>query len=124
MPTINVKITNLAQIKAAFKQAPALTVKYIDKAIRTSIFQVEADSKRGTPVDTGYLRSSHQSSFSMMRGEIMPRASYAIYVHEGTSRMRGRPFLMNAVKTNEKNIQNNFEIAMQHVFDNIAEASK
>lgn len=119
MPQIEVKISNLAQIKRAFGKAPQLTTKYVNAAIRLSIFQIESDSKRNTPVDTGYLRSSHQSAFRDLYGELMPKAYYAIYVHEGTYKMRARPFLLNAVKSNESYVQEQFTKGMQQVFDQI-----
>jgi len=119
MPAIKVEIKNLAEIKRAFGKAPQLTLKYINAAIQLSIFKIEGDSKRNTPVDTGYLRASHQSMFRNFYGELEPKANYAIYVHEGTYKMRARPFLYNAVMSNEQYVQDQFTKGMQNVFDQI-----
>lgn len=119
MPKIEVKITNLNEIRRAFSKAPQLTTKYVNAAIQISLFKIETDSKRETPVDTGYLRSSHQTMFRDLYGELEPKAKYAIYVHEGTYKMRARPFLYNAVVSNEKFVQDQFTKGMQKVFDQI-----
>lgn len=119
MPTISIEIINLAQIKRAFNKAPALTVKYADIAINLSIMKITGTSMAHTPVDTGNLRASHLRGlkFSNLYGEVSPTASYAIYVHQGTKYMKGRPFLYNAVKTEENYVQKQFTQAMQKVFD-------
>lgn len=119
MAEYTVKIKNLNEIKRAFNKAPALTVKALNKAIQRSIFQVERDSKQNTPVRTGYLRSSHITNFTDLRGELIPEADYAIYVHEGTRFLRPRPFLMDALNTNERMVQDEFKDAVQSVLDDI-----
>lgn len=119
MATVNIQIKNIDEIKRAFVKAPALTVKHVNNAIQASIFNIERDSKQNTPVLTGNLRASHTTLFSTLRGELYPAASYAIFVHDGTSRMRARPFLADAVKTNEKHVQDLFTKAVQNVFDDI-----
>lgn len=119
MPAIKIEITNLAEIRRAFSKAPQLTLKYINAAIQLSLFKIEADSKRQTPVDTGYLRASHQTLYRDLYGELEPKANYAIYVHEGTYKMRARPFLYNAVMSNEQYVQDQFTQGMQNVFDQI-----
>ena len=116
---IKIEIKNLAEIKRAFAKAPALTIKHVDRAIQASIFNIERDSKQNTPVRTGFLRSSHTTLFSTLRGELYPAATYALYVHEGTSRMIGRPFLADAVQTNDKEVQDLFVDAVQNVLDDI-----
>lgn len=120
MPTVSVQIKNLPQIRAAFRKAPALTVRRVNDAIKKSAFNIERESKIRTPVLTGFLRASHQTRFSMLKGEIEPMANYAGYVHWGTRRMRGRPFLLQAVETSEHAIQRFFTEAVQMVLDEIA----
>lgn len=58
---------------------------------------VERGSKMFSPVDTGRMRASIGTSMGI-RGKgletvIQPNVEYAIYVHEGTRYMRGRPFM-------------------------------
>jgi HK97 gp10 family phage protein len=120
---IKITIKNMAEIRAAFAKAPGLTVKALNRAIQRSIFTIERDSKRATPVDTGFLRASHRSLFSNLRGEVGPTAVYAPFVHDGTSRMMSRPFLLEAVQSNERRVQGYFESEVQDVLDTIARAA-
>ena len=120
MPTINVTIKNLPEIKAAFNKAPILTAKYLNRAIKSSIFTIERDSKINTPVDTGRLRASHTSNFSPLKGVLQTNTDYDIYVHEGTRRMRARPFMLQAVESNDGKVQDFFTEAVQNVLDDIA----
>lgn len=119
MARVNITIKNLPEIRRAFSKAPQLTVKYVNRAIARSLLKIERDSKLNTPVDTGYLRASHTTRLSSLRGEIEPVAQYAIYVHEGTRFMRSRPFLLDAVNENERYVQDEFEKAVQNVLDDI-----
>jgi HK97 gp10 family phage protein len=119
MAEISIEITNLPEIRAAFRKAPAMMVRELDKAIRKSIFAIKGDSQRRSPVDTGYMRASHREMFSSLRGEVGPQAYYSIFVHDGTSRMRARPFLYDAVKSDESQVQGFFEDAVQNTLDQI-----
>lgn len=120
MPTIAVQITNLPQIRAAFAQAPQITAKYLDKAIKKSALAIEGASKTLTPVRTGFLRASHQVTFAPLQATIMPTADYAIYVHQGTKYMKGRPFLFDAVQAEESDLQKFFTDAVQDALNEIA----
>lgn len=120
MVNVKVKITNLREIKDAFNKAPKRMTKALNKAIQQSIFTIERQSKINTPVRTGFLRASHRSLFSNLRGEVGPTASYAMFVHEGTRYMRSRPFLLEAVQSTDSQIQGFFEAAVQDTLDSIA----
>lgn len=120
MPTVTVKIQNLPQIRAAFALVPVRMAKSLNKAIQKSIFAIERQSKINSPVLTGRLRASHETSFGALRGEVGPTVDYAIYVHEGTRFMRGRPFLFNAVEQEERAVQGYFVDAVREVLDDTA----
>lgn len=120
MPQISVKITNLAQIRAAFSKAPVKMTTALNKAIQQSIFTIERDSKINTPVDTGRLRASHRRMFSTLRGEIGTNTEYDMFVHYGTRYMKARPYLLQAAQTNDEKIQGFFTDAVQKVLDDIA----
>lgn len=124
MPTISIKIANIDQIRRAFQKAPALTAKKIDQAVKKSALKIQADSMKRTPVLTGRLRASHQTTFGPLRATIQPTADYAIYVHQGTRYMKARPFLFDAVKSDESTVQKFFTDAVQEVFDEIARGTK
>ncbi len=119
MPNISIEIKNMPQIRSAFAKAPVLMASNLNKAIRKSLLQIQADSMRNSPVATGRLRASHTTRFSSLRGELEPTAHYAFFVHDGTKYMRGRPFLLNAVQTNEQIVNSNFEKSVQDTLDTI-----
>lgn len=120
---VSVRITNLPQIRAAFNMAPRLMGRYLSEAIKKSTLLVEGQSKIRTPVKTGFLRSSHTTRFEgggfNFKGIIEPTAKYAMFVHEGTRFMKGRPFLKQGLETSESTIDNLFERAVQSTLDDI-----
>lgn len=120
MPEIKVTITNLPQIKAAFAKAPRLMATELNTAIRKSIVSIGADSRRNTPVDTGRLRASTLERFGDLRGEVGTHTNYDVYVHEGTRYMKARPYLLEAVQSNESKVDTFFKDAVQKVLDQIA----
>lgn len=93
-----------------------------NQAIKKSIFDLEAATKPVTPIDTGRLRSSFIQSFGELKGTLQNYAPYAIFVHEGTSRWplgqspknphTVRQFFVRGFKDSEKQINDNFEKAL------------
>lgn len=116
---VSIQIKNINQIRYAFLRAPQKMSIELDKAIRKSTFQIARQSRVNTPVDTGRLRSSHTETFGRMRGIIEPKAEYAEFVHDGTRFMRGRPFLADAVESEESQVQEFFKQAVENVFKRI-----
>jgi hypothetical protein len=56
-----------------------------------------ADMQQRTPVLTGELRDSERMSVSGSTLRLDALADHAVYVHQGTSRMGARPFMVDAV---------------------------
>lgn len=121
MPSVKIEIKNLAQIRRAFGAAPKEMAKELEKAIAKSVFLIEAKAKPNTPVDTGRLKGSFYRQFGFLKGEIGTNTNYDIFVHEGTKFMRARPYLYNAVKDSDKEIQKFFTTAVQRVLDKIGQ---
>jgi HK97 gp10 family phage protein len=121
---VNVQIKNMDEIKAAFRLAPTLMAKELDKAIAKSIFAIQGTSMTNTPVDTGRLRASHMTMFAPLRGVLDVTAYYGVFVHEGTRYMKPRPFLLNAVTTNEASVDDNFAKAVDNVLKQLGDSSK
>lgn len=119
MSNIQIKITNLPQIKRAFAMAPHLMIRELNKAIRSSVLTISGTSRRNTPVDTGRLRASTYERYSSLRGEVGTNTEYDIFVHEGTRYMRGRPYLRRAVESNQYNVDRYFNLSVQNVMDEI-----
>lgn len=120
MPNIEVKIRNIPQIRAAVAKSPVRMLMELNIAIQKSIFSIGRDSRIKSPVLTGRLRASHYETFAPLRGEVGPNTNYAFFVHEGTRYMRKRPFLLEAVKSNEQRVQDNFTQAVQKTLDELA----
>lgn len=119
MAEISIRITNLPQIKMAFGKSPILMARELNKAIQRTVLQIGRDSRAGTPIDTGRLRSSTYESFGNLMGEVGTKTNYDIFVHEGTRFMKARPYLRKAVEKNQENIDSNFTSAVQNVLDQI-----
>lgn len=79
----------------------------VSQAVRETAFQVEADAKSLVPVDTGFLRSSIQTSIEdEFSAVVNVSATYAAYVEFGTSRpnSRAQPYLVPAVEMNKSRL--------------------
>lgn len=74
---------------------------FLQAKIKELAFLVEREAKQVTPVDTGRLRASIRvlPVIRPLEQVIQPHTDYAIYVHEGTRYMRGRPFMYWGAKT-------------------------
>lgn len=116
---IQVKITNLPEIKRAFNKAPALMTKELNFAIRKSIFTIEGLSKSKTPVDTSRLVHSTYTKYGSLMGEVGTNTNYDIFVHWGTRFMPARPYLKDAVEDSNELVQEYFTKAVQNVLDDI-----
>lgn len=93
MPSVNIKLKGLKELKAGMKKAPSFIGKEINQGIATSIIELERKARQEAPVDTGNLRSKHRTKLDplRMRGELLNVAKYATAVHEGTRARVIRP---------------------------------
>lgn len=84
---LSIKITGLDRLTSRMKSAPRTLEREISNALGRGIAMVETESKRRTPVETGYLKSSigGAGGYSFVRGWIAgvgTNVKYAIFVHE------------------------------------------
>lgn len=119
MADVQIKIKNIAQIKAAFNRAPLLMSKELNIAIRKTVIGVQRRSLQNTPVDTGRLRASTYTQFMPLKGMVGTDTDYDIFVHEGTRFMKARPFLREAVEESDNDIDDNFTKAVDNVLSSI-----
>lgn len=78
----------------------------ITKALEEIGLVAEGAAKRLCPVDTGRLRNS--ITHALMGNDsvaIGTNVEYAIYVHEGTSKRDGVPFLREAAQNNKSRFE-------------------
>jgi HK97 gp10 family phage protein len=84
------------------KRLLASTSGPVGQLIARLCVKVESAAKARCPVDTGRLRSSItwriESEHDGVVGIVGTNVEYAIYVHQGTRRMAGRPFLLEGLK--------------------------
>jgi len=83
--------SNVEKIARAFREIKLGTE--ISRIIEKLGFATERAAKKVTPVDTGRLRSSIGTIIKPFEATVAPHTHYAGWVHEGTRRMTGRPFL-------------------------------
>jgi len=55
-----------------------------NKAIKISIFELQREAQKRTPVDTGNLRWSYETNFWNLEWELRNTRKYGASVHEGT----------------------------------------
>lgn len=75
----------------------------VGQALARIAVRVQNRARELSPVDTGLLRSRIDVvpptlGASGLECAVVARTNYAIYVHEGTSRMPPNPFLLDAAK--------------------------
>lgn len=124
MTTFNIHIEGLDKFIAALNQSPKIVKKYLNNAIRKSIIDIQSTAVPITPIDTGRLRSSYEIEFGDLRGSTGPTAEYAIYVHEGTRYMKGRPFLKQALENSIGKIEQTMTSQLNQALEEIARKSK
>ncbi|HLB57764.1 MAG TPA: HK97-gp10 family putative phage morphogenesis protein [Gammaproteobacteria bacterium] len=95
---------SIKKFESMFSALPAEIKTGIKTALVKASFLVEGESKKITPVDTGRLRSSIFTTIYDKYATVEPKTNYAIFVHEGTKRMKGRPFMTNALDTSKEKI--------------------
>lgn len=80
-----------------FQGVESILVSKLKEGVLGYAYLVERGAKMFSPVDTGIMRGSIAVSYGIMSGGlsalISPNVDYAVFVHEGTRYMRGRPFM-------------------------------
>ena len=106
---MSVRVTGATKVIAALGAAGPRVRKAASREVVRAALRVQAEAKANTPVDTGRLRNSiavadneagldavGMLSPDTLSAVVGTNVEYAIYVHNGTSRVAGRPFLFNA----------------------------
>lgn len=120
---ITIKIKNLDKFMRALARSPQIVSKYANTAIRQSIYQIEREVKPRTPVDTGQLRNTQESSYGNLIGRYYPTVEYGIYVEMGTYKMAAQPYLRPGVEASLPAITKIFEQEINKAMDEIAKES-
>lgn len=122
---ISVKIENIDGIRAALRSFPERVKPFLRDASMKSAFMIERNAKILAPVDTGRLRSSIATSLGIadqgLSSIVQTNVNYAIFVHEGTKRMPGRPFMEQAAEQSRDQINQIYDYYLGKALDNIAQ---
>lgn len=90
--------------KDFFGRLPKEVAKAIDIGLQKAAFIIEGRAKELSPVDTGRMRGSIITSLVPLQATVAPYTNYAVYVHEGTKFMKGRPFMTEAARQKENEV--------------------
>lgn len=113
------QIKNLDKFNKALEIAPAMLAKELKDAMAISIAEIHREAIPRTPLDTGKLRQSYREQITKLKGVLSNHLVYAMRQHEEPfSHPRGgeRYYLKNAVKAKTKNVEKNFEQAVENVW--------
>ncbi len=105
MTQINVSLRPSAEaIQKAYGNAGIRD--FLGRQIERVSFKIQRMAKQVTPVDTGVLKSSIATTIGLgdLSARVATNVNYALYVHEGTRFMRGRPFMEWGVKFAQLNL--------------------
>lgn len=115
--SIKIDAPGMRKLKERFKERPAKVVSALREALHKAAFVLEAESKRAITygetraIDTGRLRSElivRELSTRELKASIYPIVFYGTLVHEGTYKMRGRPFFQVAARQGRPQAQDIF----------------
>ncbi|HBX15905.1 MAG: hypothetical protein UV20_C0009G0020 [Candidatus Magasanikbacteria bacterium GW2011_GWA2_42_32] len=110
--SINIK-SAIQDLEKKIRNVPDKIKNYLTLAIKKSAFEIEAEAKKVTPVDTGRLRASIFTTLFPLIAIVQPKTNYAIFVHEGTSKMSGRPFMKEGADNAKRSIDKYFTEAIR-----------
>lgn len=118
---MSVTIKGLSSLQAKLSKIDPLTKSAMERGVRRAGLKVEGDAKMVTPVDTGALRSSinttSSSTANSATATVGSNLEYAAYVELGTSKSSAQPFLQPSLQKNKK-------VATQIVMTEIRSAYK
>lgn len=124
MAKIGIEIKNINHLVSAFRQAPKTITEELSKALDRAGNNISSQVKNvirsgvdmwKPPIRTGAMRRGIQvGSRSPLRITIVPSSAtpYAEYVHQGTWKMRARPFFDITAKHKRKEIESFFNKAV------------
>ncbi len=118
MVDVNITIQNLDTFRKALEKSPQIVGKHLDRALNlaatTFLGKTKDNIRQGVdmwkpPIDTGYMWNHIFFNIFPLKAEIYPTAEYATYVHDGTNRMRARPFFDITMNREGDNLNKIFE---------------
>lgn len=111
---VEVYIKGLKELEAAVKRFPGEARTELSRFFQRGLAVYRSGVKNnpwkvggrggGSPVRTGGMRDSHTEKIEPFRAYIRPTTNYAMFVHEGTYKMKARPWLDWVKRDKQKEI--------------------
>jgi len=131
MIEMQVEIDNLDQLRDNFRRSPAITLKYLARATKNSIFEVENQAvdrnfqfKTPRSRRTGFLQRSFDSGRyiapSGLYAAIGPTVRYAPYVYFGIKGRPGNKYMDRIARAAEPAAQKHFNDAADEIVKKLA----
>lgn len=99
--TVIVNITGLDTLGLKVAQINAEIEEQCEEELDRVADQVQSDGKDNCPVATGALQDDIKVYASKLKRQIGNlNVYYSIFVHNGTYKMKARPYLLNAAEAN------------------------
>ncbi len=122
MINLDIQLTGVTDIRAAFKRRPEVVNRYINRAIEASIFEIEKNAtdqnfqfKTPRAKRTGLLQRSFKFGIVTRDffGAIGPTVRYASKVHENN------PFMQRIALASQPFVQRHFDTALQYIAEDL-----
>ena len=100
MITIHLNFENEKDIMKLVDEYPKTINENIKDTFKKVLEEIEKYAKMNAPVDTGRLHQDIRAEFksSELEGVVFNDVNYSVYVHEGTRKMKARPYILNAIR--------------------------
>ena len=112
---ISIELKGEEELKKAILRNPRVVKREVGNYLVRAMAKLTSGIKQrpwqvggsggGTPVDTGRLLQSHKKLFKPLSAILKPDTKYDKYVHEGTKRMKARPWLDWVAQDKKKDIE-------------------
>ena len=113
---IGIQIANITQLLRKYEDRPRDVIGAVSTAIKKSVYLLERASKEALTtgwtraIRTGRLRAETKvQDVQPLKGSVYSNVNYAVYVHEGTYKMRERPYFRVAADKSRPDIKRIFE---------------
>jgi HK97 gp10 family phage protein len=84
----------------------------VEEGLKKTVYSIESDAKKLSPVDTGRNRSSIASEVEGLSGQIYGASGYSAYLEFGTVKMAARPYFQPALDMHAKELPENIRASL------------
>jgi len=128
MKDIRVTIQSKDKIVEAFRRFPDIVAPHLRDASMKSAFLIEGAAKKLSPVDTGRMRASIATSLGIadkgITSIVQTNVKYAIFVHDGTKRVKARPFMKQGAEQSTGRIGKIYDGEITKAMQKVANMAK